>query len=366
MAKGRKAAAHPSRLRHHPRADKAGSPPGTLRYVGPDNPEDTLATLIEFGPDEGAFFETRFTSLEEGKQYTPQQKTFWLNLHGLGNVELLKYVGRRFNLHPLVMEDILNTEQRPKVEVYAGYLFIIARLVHLEEGDQLGSEQIAIVLGRGFVLTFQEKPTGTFNSIRESLKNAQSQIRKLGADYLVYSLLDKLVDRYFGVVEKLGERIELVDDDIAAGPVPEHMNEIQNLRRALLYLKRGLWPTREVVNVMQRDDPDFFHAETQLYLRDVYDHTVQLIESTEALRDLVGSLQDTYLALQSNRMNLQMRMLTAVTTIFMPLSLVAGIYGMNFDNMPELHWQDGYFLVLGAMGILAAGLIGYFKLRRWF
>ncbi len=366
MAKKRPNADRQSRLRHHPRADKAGSPPGTMRYVGPREAEATLATLIEFGPSESEFLETCFTSLEEGKRYEPTYKTFWLNLHGLGNVELLKYIGKRFNLHPLVMEDILNTEQRPKVEIYPGYLFITARLVHSEPEGLIGSEQIAIVLGRGYVLTFQEKPTGTFESIRGALKSAQSQVRALGADYLVYSLLDKLVDRYFGVLETLGERIEQLDDDISAGPLPAQLNDIQSLRRALLSIKRGLWPTREMVNVLQRDEPDLFHAETQLYLRDVYDHCVQLIESTEALRDLLGSLQDTHLALQSHRMNLQMRMLTAITTIFMPLSLIAGIYGMNFDVMPELHWHWGYYGVLGAMAALALMLIGFFRIRRWF
>ncbi|UXY16389.1 magnesium/cobalt transporter CorA [Chitiniphilus purpureus] len=337
-----------------------------MRYVGPNRPEDTLATLIEFGPEENAFFETRFTSFEEGKSYEPRYKTFWLNVHGLANLELLKFIGRRFGLHPLVMEDILNTQQRPKVEVYPGYLFITARLVHVNDNGEVGSEQIAIVLGRGFVLTFQEMPTGTFDGLRTTLKNGQSQIRKLGADYLVYSLLDKLVDRYFNVIEHLGERIEQVEDAIAAGPRPEHLSEVRTLRRSLLYVKRGLWPTREVVNVIQRDEPDFFHAETQLYLRDVYDHTVQLIESTDALRDLVGSLQDNYLALQSHRMNTQMRMLTAVTTVFMPLSLVAGIYGMNFDVMPELHWRWGYYAVLGGMLALGGGLLWFFKIRRWF
>ncbi|WP_255991595.1 magnesium/cobalt transporter CorA [Chitinolyticbacter albus] len=337
-----------------------------MRYVGPHQPEATLATLIEFGPNDGEFLETCFTSLEEGRRYEPTYKTFWLNLHGLGDVELLKYIGKRFNLHPLVMEDILNTEQRPKVEVYPGYLFVTARLVHSTDDGLIGSEQIAIVLGRGFVLTFQEKPTGTFDNIRVALKSAQSQVRALGADYLVYSLLDKLVDRYFGVLETMGERIELLDDEITAGPLPAHLNDIQCLRRALLTVKRGLWPTREMVNVLQRDEPDFFHAETQLYLRDVYDHCVQLIESTEALRDLLGSLQDTHLALQSHRMNLQMRVLTAITTVFMPLSLIAGIYGMNFDVMPELHWRWGYFGVLGGMALLALMLIGFFRLRRWF
>ncbi|GHD68816.1 magnesium/cobalt transporter CorA [Jeongeupia chitinilytica] len=364
-----KAAAHhrkANKLRQHLRADKAGSHPGTMQYVGPRRPEETLATLIEFGPEENDFIETRFTSLEEGKTFERTHQTFWLNLHGLANLELLKYVGKRFNLHPLTMEDILHTEQRPKVEVYPGYLFIVARLASVDADGVLCSEQVSIVLGHGFVLTFQEKPTGTFTGIRDSLKNAQSQVRKLGADYLVYSLLDKLVDRYFSVLESIGDRIESVDDQIAAGPVPDHLTDIQELRRGMLGIKRGLWPLREVVNVLQRDDADFFHEETQLYLRDVYDHTVQLIESTEALRELVGNLQDSYLSLQSHRMNLQMRMLTVITTVFMPLTLIAGIYGMNFEFMPELHWRGGYFAALGLMAAITVGLIAFFRRKQWF
>ncbi|AOY02360.1 magnesium and cobalt transport protein CorA [Jeongeupia sp. USM3] len=337
-----------------------------MQYVGPRRPEDTLATLIEFGPDDNDFIETRFTSLEEGKVFERTHQTFWLNLHGLANLELLKFVGKRFGLHPLTMEDIVHTEQRPKVEVYPGYLFIVARLASVDADGMLCSEQVSIVVGRGYVLTFQEQPTGTFSSIRDSLKNAQSQVRKLGADYLVYSLLDKLVDRYFSVLETIGDRIELVDDQIAAGPVPDHLTDIQELRRSMLGIKRGLWPLREVINVLQRDDADFFREETQLYLRDVYDHTVQLIESTEALRELVGNLQDSYLSLQSHRMNLQMRMLTVITTLFMPLTLIAGIYGMNFDVMPELRWRWGYFGALGMMAVVAGGLIVFFRRKRWF
>ncbi|SMC29702.1 magnesium transporter [Andreprevotia lacus DSM 23236] len=367
MAKRRKLLpARAPHARHTPRADKAGSQPGTLQYVGAKAPEQTYATLIEFGPSENDFVQTRFTSVDEGRDFRPRYETLWLNLHGLGDLDMLKFVGRRFGLHPLVLEDILNTEQRPKVEAYPGYFFVTARLVRLCDDGSLDSEQVSIVVRRGVVVTFQEQPTGTFDGIRESLKTGQSQIRKLGADYLVYALLDKLVDRYYTVLEQLGEQIENLEDAIYASPRPAHLNEIQELRRKLLYLKRNLWPMREVLNVLQRDEPDFFHDETQLYLRDVYDHTVQLIESTESLRDLISGLQDTYASLQSQRLNEQMRVLTVITTIFMPLTLIAGIYGMNFEHMPELHWHYGYYYALGLMGTITVLLGGYFWLRRWF
>lgn len=356
----------PSRLKNWPSAGKAGSAPGTLAYVGEGMPQQTLATLIEYGAGTGDYRETSFASLDEGRSFEPQFHTLWLNLHGLGNVELLKLVGARFRLHPLVLEDILHTEQRPKVEVYPGYLFITARLVSLAEDGAISSEQVSLILTRRAVLTIQEKPTGTFEEVRRSLKSSQAQIRRLGADYLVYALLDKLVDRYFSVLETLGERIEKLEDDIAAEPHPEQLHRIQELRRTLYGLKRGLWPMREVINNLQRDEADFLNPETQLYLRDAYDHTVQLIESLETQRELISALQDTYLSLQSHMMNVQVRTLTAVATIFMPLTLIAGIYGMNFEFMPELRWHWGYYAVLTGMGGLGVVLGVYFYRRRWF
>ncbi|WP_273431320.1 magnesium/cobalt transporter CorA [Chitinibacter tainanensis] len=356
---------HRRRLKATLKASKAGAAPGTLQYVGQQEAQPTLATLIEYGRQDSEFLTTQFTSLEQGREFKPTYDTFWLNLHGLQDVSLLQLIGQRFRLHPLVLEDILNTQQRPKVEQYPGYLYITARMVALDEDDLICSEQISIVLGRDFVLTFQEKPTGTFTAIRELLRNTESQVRKFGADYLVYALLDKLVDRYFAVLEQLGERIDELEDEINEGLHPRQMQEIQQHRRSLQALKRGLWPLREVINILQRDEADFFHDETQLYLRDVYDHTVQLIESVEALREVISGLQDSYLALQSQQMNAQMRTLTVFTIIFSPLTLIAGIYGMNFEYMPELKWRYGYWAVLALMAVLGIGLGGFFWARRW-
>lgn len=356
----------PRGLKVWPSAAKAGCAPGTLIYVGENEASETLATLIEYGEGSGDYRETSFSSLENGRSFEPLYHTLWLNLHGLGNIDLLRLVGARFQLHPLVLEDILNTGQRPKVEVYPEYLFITARLVHVSPEGEIGSEQISIILGSRYVLTIQEKPTGTFNTIRDSLKAGQAQIRKLGADYLVYALLDKLVDRYFGVLEVLGEYIEKLEEEIASGPTPAHLHRIQDLRRTLHYLKRGLWPLREVINTLQRDESDRFHPETQLYLRDVYDHTIQLIESVETLRDLLSGLQETYLSLQSHQTNMQMRMLTAITTVFMPLTLIAGIYGMNFKFIPELEWRWGFYAALGGMLLIGSALGLYFRKRHWF
>ncbi|MBS1157103.1 MAG: corA [Proteobacteria bacterium] len=352
-------------LKAFPTAAKAGLAPGTLKYVGRREAEESYATLIEYGPQAGDYQETRFTDPELGRQYQPRFETLWLNLHGLGNLDLLTVVGERFRLHPLVMEDILNTEHRPKIDAYPGYVFITTRLVFFAEDGALCSEQVSLILGTRFVLTFQEKPTGTFSAIREALKKSESQVRKLGGDYLVYLLLDKLVDRYYTVLEQIGEQVENLEDEIVSAPSSGHFLQVQESRRMLQYLKRGLWPLREVVNTLLRNESGFFDGETLLYLRDVYDHLVQLIESAEALREIVTAAQETCLSLQSQHMNIQMRRLTALTAVFMPLSLIAGIYGMNFEFMPELHWPMGYYAVLGGMGVIGLVLGWIFWRRKW-
>lgn len=352
-------------LKAFPNATKAGLAPGVMHYVGSHEPSESFATLIEYGQQAGDYLETRFTDPELGRSYQPQYPTLWLNVHGLGELALLKVVAERFRLHPLVMEDVLNTEHRPKVDSYPGYLFITTRLVFIHDDGMLGSEQVSIVLGSRFVLTFQEKPTGTFSAIREALKKNESQVRKLGGDYLVYLLIDKLVDRYYTVLEQIGEEVEELEDEIVMSPSPDHFLQMQECRRKLQFLKRGLWPLREVLNTLLRNEAGFFDSETMLYLRDVYDHLVQLIESTEALREIVIAAQETCLSLQSQHMNVQMRRLTSLTAVFMPLSLIAGIYGMNFERMPELHMHNGYYIVLSVMGLIGILLGWLFWRRKW-
>lgn len=365
---GRRTQRHssPPHLKAWPKAAKAGCAPGALVYVGKDVAAPSFATLIEYGPEQDNYLETRFASPAEGQAYNPHYAVFWLNLHGLGNIDFLRIIGERFDLHPLTLEDILHTEQRPKIEVYPGYAYITMRLMSLNAEGGLSSEQISIVLGKRFALTFQEKPTGTFDAIRESLKSSQSRIRALGPDYLVYALLDKLVDRYFLVLETIGEQVETLADSIAAAPESAHFLRLQEYRRDLQTLKRGLWPLREVVGNLLRNEHGLFDTETLLYVRDVYDHLFQLIESVEALREIVGQSQEVYLSLQNQHMNGQMRMLTALTAIFMPMTLIAGIYGMNFDHIPELHWNWGYYWALGAMALIGAAMGIVFWRRKWF
>jgi magnesium transporter len=274
-------------------------------------------------------------------------------------------IGRRFNLHPLVLEDILNTDQRPKIDEYGDYLFVVARFFDYDDKTMtVSSEQVSIVVGRRFVLTFQEKPTGNFNPVRDRLRQDRGPIRHSGADYLAYALLDNIVDRYFAVLEGLGERVEELEEELMRQPSTRVLGTLHHLRREATILRRAVWPLREVINGLTRSN-HFFSPEVQPYLRDIYDHTVHVIESLEAIRDLIAGLLEIYLSTVSNRVNREVRVLTVIALIFMPSSLLAGIFGMNFKMMPLLDNADGFFLIIGLMVTVAATLAFVFWRRKW-
>jgi magnesium transporter len=293
-------------------------------------------------------------------------KIQWLNVYGLHEPALLDKIGRRFNLHPLVMEDIPNTDQRPKVEDYGNYLFIVAKVFEYDAATRsVTAEQVSIVLGHGFVLTFQEKPTGTFAPLRDRLKNAKGQIRKQGADYLVYSLLDAIVDRYFVSLEALAEKAEALETEVVSRPTQKLLRTLHGIRRETLFLRRAVWPLREVVSLLARGESTLFNRDTLPFLRDLYEHTVYVVESLDAIRDLIAGLMDIFVTSLNNRINLQIRLLTVITTIFMPLTLLTGIFGMNFKNMPFLHWESGFYLLMGFMLAIIVGLLIVFWRIRW-
>jgi len=345
------------------RSAKTGLPPGTLVHLGERRLDRTGIGLIEYGPD--GVSETQFRSIEASRDFQPRHPVMWLNVHGLHEPEVMAEIGRRFNLHPLVLEDILNTDQRPKLEDYGDYLFLVARFFDYDDRQlTLSSDQVSMVIGRNFVLTFQERPTGNFDPIRDRIRQDRAQIRRLGADYLAYSLLDTLVDRYFAVLEGLGERTERLEEELMAKPTPRILETLHHLKRETLTLRRSVWPLREVINGLSRES-DFFRRETQPYLRDIYDHTVHLIESLEAIRDLIASLLEIYLSTISNRVNQEVRILTVIALIFMPASLLAGIFGMNFRSMPLLDNPDGFVAALGMMAGIASTLGLVFWRRKW-
>ena len=345
-------------------AAKVGLAPGALIHLGERKTEQPTITLIEYGDAE--LVECCFTSIEEAKAHQPRLPVLWLNVHGLHEPEVMAEIGRRFKLHPLVLEDILNTNQRPKIDDYGDYLFMVARFFEIDgENNQIGSDQVSLILGPNFVLTFQERPSGRFDPVRERLRQNRGQIRKLGADYLAYSLLDAIVDRYFTILENIGERTEELEDVMLEHPRPGALQMVHQLKRETLNLRRSIWPLREVINSLTRADDRFFRPETRPYLRDIYDHTVHAIESLEANRDVIAGMLDIYLSSVSNRVNQEVRALTVVAIIFMPATLISGIFGMNFKVMPPLDWPNGFLMALGLMATVATTLSIIFWRRRW-
>ena len=322
---------------------------------------------MAYGPD--SLDEVVFTDLEASRRYHRdrlQQPVLWLNVHGLHQAEVLSEIGQRFKLHPLVLEDILNTDQRPKVDDYGDYLYIVTRFFEYDPQTlTVSSEQVSLVLGPDFVLTFQERPTGNFDPIRERLRQGRGLIRKQLADYLAYALLDVVVDRYFTVLEQIGDRTEQLEDELMQKATPMVLQTLHQLKRETLNLRRAVWPLREVISQLARNDNHFFQPVTLPYLRDVYDHTVHVIESLEAIRDLIAGMLDIYLSSVSNRLNQEVRALTVVAIIFMPATLISGIFGMNFHAMPLLENPVGFYLALGFMVMIAVSLSLVFWRRRW-
>lgn len=346
------------------RSQKVGLAPGALVHVGERRTEQPDITLFEY--DAGALRETRFASLAESRGHARGPGMLWLNVHGLHEPEVMAEIGHRFNLHPLVLEDILNTDQRPKVDDYGDYLYVVARFFEYDAATgTVASDQVSIVLGADFVLTFQERSTGTFNPLRERLRGDKGQIRKLGADYLAYSILDILVDSYFTVLEQLTERTEALEDKLLQQATPALLKEIHEIKRETMIMRRAVWPLREVINSLARADQRFFKPETQPYLRDIYDHTVHVIESLEGIRDLIAGMLDIYLSSISNRVNMEVRILTVITTLFMPAALIAGIFGMNFRHMPLIADNEGFLIALTLMAVIALAMVTVFWRRRW-
>ncbi len=345
-------------------AAKVGLAPGALIHLGERKTEQAAISLMEYG--EAEFAEHQFSSLAESQAYKARLPVLWLNVHGLHEPEVMAEIGRRFKLHPLVLEDILNTNQRPKVDDYGDYLFIVARFFEVDgDNQQIGSDQVSLILGPNFVLSFQERPSGRFDPVRERLRHNRGQIRRLGADYLAYSLLDAIVDRYFTILENIGERTEELEDMMLEHPRPGALQLVHQLKRETLNLRRSIWPLREVINSLTRADERFFRPETRPYLRDIYDHTVHAIESLEANRDMIAGMLDIYLSAASNQVNQEVRALTVVAIIFMPATLISGIFGMNFRTMPLLDLPTGFFIALGMMATVATTLSIVFWRRRW-
>ncbi len=347
------------------RSKKAGLPPGTLVHIGEQRAEASKITVMSYHDTQ--FHEAELKTVEECFPYKDNPSVTWINIDGIHQNEILEKLSGHFGFHPLVMEDIMNTDQRPKMEDYTDYLYIVMKMLYYSgEEKKISTEQISLIVTPHIVISFQEGLVGdVFAPLRERLRNDKGRIRKMGADYLAYSLLDAVVDSYFMILEKLGEQIELLEDELIGNPVTETLHEIHYLKREMIFLRKAVWPLREVAGQMMRGESPLIHDSMKIYLRDVYDHTIHVIDTIETLRDMVTGMLDIYLSSVSNRLNAVMKVLTIIATIFIPLTFIVGVYGMNFKYMPELEWHYGYPLLWLIMIVIGVSMLIFFKKRNW-
>ncbi len=346
------------------RSKKAGLPPGTLVHIGEKKAETLKITVMDY--DETHFQEREIKTIEECFVFKDAPTVTWINIDGLHQIEILEKLGECYGFHPLVLEDILNTDQRPKMEDYGNYLYIVLRMLsYNDQSSEIETEQVSLILGPNFVFSFQEKEGDVFDPIRERIRSGKGRIRKMGADYLAYALLDSIVDNYFMIMEKLGETIEFLEEELVTRPVPETLQTIHQLKRELIFLRKAVWPLREVISGLERGELVLVKETTRIYLRDVYDHTIQVIDTIETFRDMISGMLDIYLSSVSNRLNSVMKVLTIIATIFMPLTFLAGIYGMNFKHFPEIEWRLGYPFFWLLVIAISVFMLLYFKKKRW-
>ncbi|MFN3883099.1 MAG: magnesium/cobalt transporter CorA [Nitrincola lacisaponensis] len=345
------------------RSKKAGLAPGTLVHVGQHSDAEVKLQVMDYNAHQLQEYE-----ISNPADCTPlltSDTLSWINVNGSHQVPVIESLGSLLQLHPLVMEDILNTDQRPKLEAYDGYLYIVVKMLQFSEASQeIHTEQLSLILSDRLLVSIQERPGDVFAGIRDRLRSGRRQ-RLLHADYLAYALIDAVVDHYFVLLEKLSDEIEALEDQLVKQPTPETLTRIHHFKREMLLLRKAVWPLRELLSRLMRDDNPLIREETRLYLRDVYDHTIHILDTIETLRELLVSMLDLYLSSVSNRMNDVMKTLTLIATLFMPLTFIAGVYGMNFTFMPELDYPWSYPIVLAFMCLVAIGLILYFRRRHW-
>jgi magnesium transporter len=346
------------------RSPKVGLPPGTLVHIGEKKVEKARITIMDY--DETNLEEKEAKTIEESYPFKDKPTVTWINIDGLHEVEIIEKLGSHFGLHPLLLEDILNTDQRPKMEDYGDYIFVVLKMLYPGENkDEIEAEQVSLILGSNFIISLQESEGDVFNPIRDRIRKSKGRIRKTGSDYLAYALLDAIVDNYFLILENISEKIEDTEQQLATNPSSETLQYIRELKNEMIFLRKSIWPLRELINGLERCESTLIHQSTGAYLRDVYDHTIQIIDTVESYRDMISGMVDIYLSSISNKMNEVMKVLTIFASIFIPLTFVAGLYGMNFEFMPELKWHWGYFALLAVMALIGISLVFYFKRKRW-
>ena len=342
----------------------AGLSPGTLIHVGEKKIEKVRIRVIDYNEDN--FEEKELSRIEEIFPYMERKSITWLNIDGLHDVDIIRKIGEKFSFHPLVMEDVINTSQRPKTEEYGDYIFVTLKMLfHVEDERQIRHEQFSLILRENMLITFQERVGDVFEPVRERLRKVKGRIRNSGADYLAYTLIDAVVDSYFIVLEKMGESIESLEEKLLSYPSKETLEKIHELKRELISLRKSVWPLREMLRILETVESDIMKEKTLVYLRDVYDHVIQVSDNIETFREIASGMLDVYLSSISNKMNEIMKVLTIIATIFIPLTFIAGIYGMNFKYMPELEWHWGYPFAIFVMVIIVAVMFMWFKRKHF-
>lgn len=345
------------------RGKKAGLPPESLVYVGEKKTEKVKINLINY--NEINFEEKEIKKIDDCQEYKSKPLT-WINVEGVHDVTIIEKLGKDFEIHPLVLEDILNTDQRPKKEDFINNIFIVLKMLSLNKNNEIISEQVSMVVAPGYLITFQEGIEGdVFNPIRERIRNNKGAIRKLSVDYLAYSLLDAIIDKYFLIIERIGEKIELIESEIIKKSFQKHLHEIHKTKQEVIFLRKSIWPLREVISSLERDDSLVFKETTRLYFRDLFDHTIHIVDNLESLREMLSAITEIYLSNLSNKLNETIRVLTIISTLFIPPTFVVGIYGMNFKYQPELEWKWGYPAVMIFIILVSLSMFFYFKKKRW-
>lgn len=339
-------------------------PPGTISYKGKKFSDVTTVEIINYSIDSYTKLDSK--NVEDAFNFKETNQVTWINVNGLNATENIEKLGLHYHLHPLTLEDVVDTTHRPKIDEFEDYLFIVFKMLYFKDDGVLNYEQVSMVVGESYVLTFQEADGDVFDELRERISNAKGRIRSQGSDYLMYAILDAVVDNYMSVIEDFGDRIEDLETDVFAsesnGSTP---SQIQGLKREILKIRRSIFPFREIINRLEKSECKIIDIKTRSYLRDLYDHTIQVSETIDLYREMIWSIMDMYMTLISNKMNEVMKVLTIIATIFIPLTFIAGVYGMNFNNMPELHYKYGYYVVWAVMIVLFILMLIYFRRKRW-
>ena len=349
--------------RKHQFRKQLGQVPGSIIYTGEKEHQKLFIEAFDY--NQTYFSEKELLNVEACFSFK-EDTTTWININGLNHVKSIEQIGEHYQLHPLVLEDIVNISQRPKIDDYGDYLFIVLKMLYYDGNEHIVSEQVSFVLGPNYVLTFQEAEGDVFDSVRERIRQSKGRIRNMSADYLLYALIDAVVDHYFSIIEILGDKIDDFETDIFSGNVNDDTSlYIQNLKREILRVRRAIFPLREILSRIEKEDSHLIQKSTVTYYRDIYDHLIQVSDNIEIYREMIWSLMDMYMTTISNKMNEVMKMLTIMASIFIPLTFIAGIYGMNFEYIPELNYRYSYFVLWGIMILIFIAMLYYFKRKKW-